>query len=347
MCKTTWLPKDGKNTKPVRRHRNSQSQFIMTVINYLDCKWRVIIYAEPAHTGLPGNYTALDTHANILELPTCWRNDKQCQSRVSSVSHINDQRFVALYFTVWLMTWRDPVFSLCNCKIILSVSPNLLLHMHAKHTVSHFNLLAFTSTYNTSFTFTLYYFELCNLHAALCSTRTLWHSRTNMWPYSVHVGVNIWSRCLLLLIYLKVIMTTSSKINTSGRKAVLETGTCLITPAWVPLNMQSVLSSLQDYRVNIFLRQKWNDPRLAYSKYPDPSLDLDPSMLDSIWKPDLFFANEKGANFHDVTTDNKLLRIFKNGNVLYSIRWRAGQAAATASSINIKVETNSRGKGRK
>ncbi|KAE8621912.1 hypothetical protein XENTR_v10005032 [Xenopus tropicalis] len=43
-------------------------------------------------------------------------------------------------------------------------------------------------------------------------------------------------------------------------------------------------------------------------------------MLDSIWKPDLFFANEKGANFHDVTTDNKLLRIFKNGNVLYSIR---------------------------
>ncbi|XP_061579389.1 glycine receptor subunit alpha-2 isoform X8 [Cololabis saira] len=75
-----------------------------------------------------------------------------------------------------------------------------------------------------------------------------------------------------------------------------------------------------DYRVNIFLRQKWNDPRLAYSKYPDSSLDLDPSMLDSIWKPDLFFANEKGANFHDVTTDNKLLRIFKDGTVLYSIR---------------------------
>uniref|UniRef100_A0AAX7T5P6 Glycine receptor, alpha 3 n=1 Tax=Astatotilapia calliptera TaxID=8154 RepID=A0AAX7T5P6_ASTCA len=65
---------------------------------------------------------------------------------------------------------------------------------------------------------------------------------------------------------------------------------------------------------------QWNDPRLAYSEYPDDSLDLDPSMLDSIWKPDLFFANEKGAHFHEVTTDNKLLRIFKNGNVLYSIR---------------------------
>ncbi|KAL7881202.1 hypothetical protein AOLI_G00080500 [Acnodon oligacanthus] len=82
----------------------------------------------------------------------------------------------------------------------------------------------------------------------------------------------------------------------------------------------SIAETTMDYRVNIFLRQKWNDPRLAYSEYPDPSLDLDPSMLDSIWKPDLFFANEKGANFHDVTTDNKLLRISKDGTVLYSIR---------------------------
>ncbi|KAK1797932.1 hypothetical protein P4O66_007985 [Electrophorus voltai] len=89
----------------------------------------------------------------------------------------------------------------------------------------------------------------------------------------------------------------------------------------VPLRDNGLLHAPgQDYRVNIFLRQKWNDPRLAYSEYPDPSLDLDPSMLDSIWKPDLFFANEKGANFHDVTTDNKLLRIFKDGTVLYSIR---------------------------
>ncbi|XP_040323218.1 glycine receptor subunit alpha-4 isoform X2 [Herpailurus yagouaroundi] len=82
----------------------------------------------------------------------------------------------------------------------------------------------------------------------------------------------------------------------------------------------SVTETTMDYRVNVFLRQQWNDPRLAYGEYPDDSLDLDPSMLDSIWKPDLFFANEKGASFHEVTTDNKLLRIFKNGNVLYSIR---------------------------
>lgn len=82
----------------------------------------------------------------------------------------------------------------------------------------------------------------------------------------------------------------------------------------------SITETTMDYMLNVFLRQKWNDPRLAYSEYPDDSLDLDPSMLDSIWKPDLFFANEKGADFHEVTTDNKLLRIFKDGSVLYSIR---------------------------
>lgn len=82
----------------------------------------------------------------------------------------------------------------------------------------------------------------------------------------------------------------------------------------------TLVPRLQDYRVNIFLRQQWNDPRLAYNEYPDDSLDLDPSMLDSIWKPDLFFANEKGAHFHEITTDNKLLRISRSGNVLYSIR---------------------------
>ncbi|ETE68391.1 Glycine receptor subunit alpha-1, partial [Ophiophagus hannah] len=49
----------------------------------------------------------------------------------------------------------------------------------------------------------------------------------------------------------------------------------------------SIAETTMDYRVNIFLRQQWNDPRLAYNEYPDDALDLDPSMLDSIWKPDL------------------------------------------------------------
>lgn len=80
---------------------------------------------------------------------------------------------------------------------------------------------------------------------------------------------------------------------------------------------------LQDYRVNIFLRQRWNDPRL---KLPSDfrgsdALTVDPTMFKCLWKPDLFFANEKNANFHDVTQENILLFIFRDGDVLLSMRY--------------------------
>ncbi|KAF0040048.1 hypothetical protein F2P81_008283, partial [Scophthalmus maximus] len=76
-----------------------------------------------------------------------------------------------------------------------------------------------------------------------------------------------------------------------------------------------------DYRVNIFLRQRWNDPRLKLPQdFKSDSLTVDPGMFKCLWKPDLFFANEKSANFHDVTQENILLFIFRNGDVLISMR---------------------------
>lgn len=80
-------------------------------------------------------------------------------------------------------------------------------------------------------------------------------------------------------------------------------------------------TNLQDYRVNIFLRQRWNDPRLRLpTDFKSEALTVDPNMFQCLWKPDLFFANEKNANFHDVTQDNILLFIFRNGDVLISMR---------------------------
>uniref|UniRef100_A0A8C9EPX2 Uncharacterized protein n=1 Tax=Pavo cristatus TaxID=9049 RepID=A0A8C9EPX2_PAVCR len=85
----------------------------------------------------------------------------------------------------------------------------------------------------------------------------------------------------------------------------------------------SIQETTMDYRVNIFLRQKWNDPRL---KLPNDwrgsdTLTVDPTMFKCLWKPDLFFANEKNANFHDVTQENILLFIFRDGDVLVSMRY--------------------------
>uniref|UniRef100_A0A8C6M0I7 Glycine receptor subunit beta n=1 Tax=Nothobranchius furzeri TaxID=105023 RepID=A0A8C6M0I7_NOTFU len=83
----------------------------------------------------------------------------------------------------------------------------------------------------------------------------------------------------------------------------------------------SIQETTMDYRVNIFLRQRWNDPRLRLpTDFKSDALTVDPKMFQCLWKPDLFFANEKHANFHDVTQDNILLFIFRNGDVLISMR---------------------------
>ncbi|XP_070542657.1 glycine receptor subunit alphaZ1-like isoform X1 [Ptychodera flava] len=81
----------------------------------------------------------------------------------------------------------------------------------------------------------------------------------------------------------------------------------------------SIKEISMDFEMTIFLRMRWNDPRLRYNL---TTSHIPPSafMIDKIWIPDLFFTNEKHAYFHDVTRDNVLLRFFPNGDVLYSVR---------------------------
>ncbi|KAA8594439.1 hypothetical protein FQN60_011574 [Etheostoma spectabile] len=69
-------------------------------------------------------------------------------------------------------------------------------------------------------------------------------------------------------------------------------------------------------RVNIFI----NSFGSIQETTMNDALTIDPNMFQCLWKPDLFFANEKNANFHDVTQDNILLFIFRNGDVLISMR---------------------------
>uniref|UniRef100_A0A1I8IXB4 GBRD protein n=1 Tax=Macrostomum lignano TaxID=282301 RepID=A0A1I8IXB4_9PLAT len=64
-----------------------------------------------------------------------------------------------------------------------------------------------------------------------------------------------------------------------------------------------------DYSVNMFLRQYWNDTRLAYlHRGYNQSLTLN-SKKSELWVPDLYFINEKEGSFHEITTPNLLLRV--------------------------------------
>lgn len=57
----------------------------------------------------------------------------------------------------------------------------------------------------------------------------------------------------------------------------------------------------QDYQVDLYLRQRWFDPRLNHPQLLDP-LDLnDPNLVKAIWKPEVYFPNAKDAEFQYVT----------------------------------------------
>ncbi|XP_019647074.1 PREDICTED: glycine receptor subunit alpha-3-like [Branchiostoma belcheri] len=81
----------------------------------------------------------------------------------------------------------------------------------------------------------------------------------------------------------------------------------------------SVEEKKMDYTVLIYFRQRWNDPRLSYSDL-NRTINLDSNIKVKMWVPDLFFVNEKDGRFHTITTDNRYIRIYPNGNVLYSTR---------------------------
>ncbi|XP_061403795.1 glycine receptor subunit alpha-3-like [Lethenteron reissneri] len=84
-------------------------------------------------------------------------------------------------------------------------------------------------------------------------------------------------------------------------------------------NFGSISETTMDYKVSIFMRQIWNDPRLSYTG-SRRSLALDSSIIGSIWRPDLFFSNEMSGSFHSVTTDNRRITVYSNGDIFYSLR---------------------------
>ncbi|XP_060084283.1 glycine receptor subunit alpha-3-like [Ylistrum balloti] len=87
------------------------------------------------------------------------------------------------------------------------------------------------------------------------------------------------------------------------------------------MSMDSVKEVSMDYTITIFLRQKWVDKRLTYPKVPGMNmLELDSRMIDKVWVPDTIFSNEKKADFHDVTVPNRLMQLYPNGTVFYSVR---------------------------
>lgn len=82
----------------------------------------------------------------------------------------------------------------------------------------------------------------------------------------------------------------------------------------------SISEKTMDYQVDLYLRQHWEDPRLNNPAITQ-ALDLnDPRLVQSIWKPEVYFPNAKEGEFQYVTVPNVLLRIEPAGHILYMLR---------------------------
>uniref|UniRef100_A0A0K0D1I4 Neur_chan_LBD domain-containing protein n=1 Tax=Angiostrongylus cantonensis TaxID=6313 RepID=A0A0K0D1I4_ANGCA len=99
-----------------------------------------------------------------------------------------------------------------------------------------------------------------------------------------------------------------------------------------------------EYSTQFTFREEWVDARLAYGRFEDDSTEYDSLAIylgyfsqvppfvvlatsensdqsQQIWMPDTFFQNEKEARRHLIDKPNVLIRIHKDGSVLYSVRW--------------------------
>ena len=97
------------------------------------------------------------------------------------------------------------------------------------------------------------------------------------------------------------------------------TGTSCLEQGRFHTRALSCARYLQDFSIDIFLRQEWVDERLDH-KLPNETIYLSNTVMDRIWVPDSYFLNSKYGTFHRVTTDNIMIMIKPGGVVRYNAR---------------------------
>uniref|UniRef100_A0A0M3HXB2 Neur_chan_LBD domain-containing protein n=1 Tax=Ascaris lumbricoides TaxID=6252 RepID=A0A0M3HXB2_ASCLU len=92
----------------------------------------------------------------------------------------------------------------------------------------------------------------------------------------------------------------------------------VITVSMHIISLKRVDDIKMEYDLQLFLRQKWRDDRLAYAKEGPDAVTLRDNQ--KIWTPDTFFGNEAEAHRHMLDQPNTLIHIHRDGSVFYSTR---------------------------
>jgi len=86
-------------------------------------------------------------------------------------------------------------------------------------------------------------------------------------------------------------------------------------------SMDSINEINMEYKVKMYLRMKWHDPRLAYGdKLGTDVVNVDSILFSRFWTPDPFFINEKAGSFHKLTKENQMIKILPDGSSTSSMR---------------------------
>ncbi|XP_052795371.1 glycine receptor subunit alpha-4-like isoform X2 [Mya arenaria] len=87
-------------------------------------------------------------------------------------------------------------------------------------------------------------------------------------------------------------------------------------------NLHSVSEANMQYSLEVFLRMWWQDERLNFTANHTSynCVELDVNQMRAVWEPDLYFSNELQGATHKITSSNRLMHLFKNGTIVFSIR---------------------------
>ena len=77
---------------------------------------------------------------------------------------------------------------------------------------------------------------------------------------------------------------------------------------------------MQEATVTMYLRQTWNDPRLAFEHISSQTSRFRIYEWDKVWVPDTFFRDDLYSFVHDQTVPNKLMRLTSNGDIWYVMK---------------------------
>ncbi|CAD6186617.1 unnamed protein product [Caenorhabditis auriculariae] len=111
------------------------------------------------------------------------------------------------------------------------------------------------------------------------------------------------------------------RVRPPGQDGTINGGPVVVSVNMLVRSISKIDNVNMEYSVQLTFRESWIDSRLSYGVKGDAFPDfLILTAGQQIWMPDSFFQNEKQAYRHMIDKPNVLIRVHKDGTILYSVR---------------------------